>query len=176
MSSKKKIIKLKLGRLPRKITYKIERLVYELYGVSTGDLIPEDLRYTCFEDLCIVYAHNPRVPSTLSVTEITEIFGGRWIALYVKGTLAPSIPLVKEIYKRTGLRAAIVVSEEGVKAFLYGNDVLPESVIELVPPSKGLYAVIDYYDKDVVGFAKWNPKKRVYENIYDIGVFIRLLG
>ncbi|MEM1695754.1 MAG: hypothetical protein QXJ18_03050 [Desulfurococcaceae archaeon] len=173
MSSKKKIIKLKLGRLPRKTADRIERLVSELYGVSTGDLIPKDLRYTCFEDLCIVYVHDPRIPGILSAT---EIFGGRWIALYVKGTLAPSIPLIKEIYKRTGLRAAIVVSEEGVKAFLYGNDVLPESVIELVPPSKGLYAVVDYYDKDVVGFAKWNPKKRVYENIYDIGIFIRLLG
>jgi hypothetical protein len=36
--------------------------------------------------------------------------------------------------------------------------------------------VIDSTDGAVIGFAKWNNTKAVYENVYDAGVFLRKLG
>lgn len=69
-----------------------------------------------------------------------------------------------------------MVKEQGIKAFLYGNDILPESVIKVIPPLKGVYAVVDPLDEEVVGFVEWSSIKNVYANIYDAGVFLRKLG
>lgn len=173
MPIKKESIKLRTGRLPRGIAEKLEKMIYELYGVDPSEFIPKNTRYTCFNELCIICSHSIEALNMLSAM---KLFAGKWIALYRNKILAPSIPLVNEIYSRAGLKAAVLITDKGIKAFLYGKDVLPESIIKVIPPSKGLYAVIDQYDNEVIGFVRWNPIRQVYENIYDAGIFIRLLG
>lgn len=169
----KKTVELKTGRLSENAVRRLRNLVERLYGVATRELIPENLYYTCFDNLCIIYT---TTRDSLEGINFTRLFAGKWIGVYHKKILAPSISLVKEIYGKVGVKAALVVNDKGVKAFLYGNDVLPESVVQVVPPKRGLFAVIDQSDGEVIGFARWNPRKEVYENVYDLGLYLRLLG
>ncbi|MGC8982339.1 MAG: hypothetical protein ACP5KA_01065 [Desulfurococcaceae archaeon] len=175
MPLEKKAIRLRLGKAPRKLIEKLEELTRALYGVEFRDYVHASyFKYVCFDEICIISAYDPRY--TLDIANVTILYSGMWVAIHVKNVLAPSIPLVKSIYDKTGVKAAIIVAEKGVKAFLYGNDILAESVVKVIPPHVGLYAVVDSTDGEIVGFAKWNGTKKVYENVYDLGVFLRALG
>lgn len=171
--STKKTIKFKTGRLARKVVLKFRDIVEGLYGGEACKFVPDELYYTCFNDFCMIYTATRDV---LIGVRSTRVFAGRWIGVYYKKLLTPSIPLVNEIFREIGVKAAIVVAQKGASAFLYGNDVLPESVVQVIPPNRGIYAVMDQSDGEVLGFARWNPRKEVYENIYDLGLYLRLLG
>ena len=165
------MIKLKVGTVPRDIVDRLKTMYRSLYGVDVADYSPGPVKYTCLDaTLCVIYG------GALALPGARVVYGGLWIATIVKGALAPSISLANRIFKERGVRASLLVAEQGVKAFLYGNDVLPQSVLEVIPPEHGLYAVVDPEDNEVIGFAKWNPEKRVYENVYDAGIFLRSLG
>ncbi len=171
MSSEKKTLKLKTGTVSKSTSEKIAKLLSELYGVNPSRYLPSVLNYTCFnENLCIIYG------SKLGLVNLKVLYENSWIAVYTKKRLVPSINIVRSIYSDQGVKAAIIVKEQGVKAFLYGNDILLESVLQVVPPVKKLFAVIDSADNEVIGFAAWNPRRRIYENIYDAGLFLRELG
>jgi ribosome biogenesis protein Nip4 len=84
---------------------------------------------------------------------------------------------------------AVVAKSQGVKAFLYGNDLLVSSVERFLHPiEKGVYvAVLDKEDMKVIGIGKFviNPEDfdryvkegkmliTVVENIFDLGIFLR---
>ncbi|RLG85170.1 MAG: hypothetical protein DRO39_06275, partial [Thermoprotei archaeon] len=90
--------------------------------------------------------------------------------------------------------AAVEVGVQGVRAFLYGNDILLQSVERLYPPIKrgGYVAVIDPADGRVIGVARAlydyrsieslveglkrgsaDPNAPVFENVFDLGCFVR---
>ncbi|MEM4718393.1 MAG: hypothetical protein QXE81_06550, partial [Desulfurococcaceae archaeon] len=136
-----------------------------------GKYIPGILKYLCInKEICNIYGSNRYE------TDIKYIYENLWIAIYKEKNIAPSTILIDSIYRDHGIKAALYVKEQGLKAFLYGNDILPESVVRIIPPHYGIYSVIDPEDDVIVGFVKWNSKRRVYENIYDIGIFLRILG
>ncbi|MEM2524133.1 MAG: hypothetical protein QXS34_05135 [Desulfurococcaceae archaeon] len=171
MPSEKKVAKFKVGVVPGRVVERLRNALRELYGVNPEEYITSGLRYTCLgRDLCIIYG------TRYSPSKLFVLYEDSWIALYAKNTLTPSLCLIREIYEKHGMKAAIVVAEKGVRAFLYGNDILPQSVVEIMPPELGLYAVIDSSDMEVIGFAKWDGRRQVYENIYDAGIFLRALG
>lgn len=164
-------MKKKMGVLSISVREKIAKRLKELYDVDPSNYVPPALRYTCYlKDLCVIYG------SKLNAADLTVLYEDSWIALYIKKQFIPSISIVRSIYSNHGVKSAIIVGEQGIKAFLYGNDVLPDSVISIIPPAKDLYAVIDSSDDEIVGFASWDPIKKIYANIFDIGMFLRVLG
>ncbi len=171
MSPEKKTLKLKTGALRKPTREKISSLLRRLYNVDSSKYVPSTLRYVCLnEDPCIIYG------SKLDIGDLTVLYEDSWIALYTKKRFVPSISIVQSIYSDHGIKSAIIVKEQGVKAFLYGNDILPDSVIDTIPPIGELITVIDSTDGEIVGFVTWNPRRRIYENIFDIGLFLRKLG
>jgi len=96
-----------------------------------------------------------------------------------------------ELAMEKGLKigCAVVAKSQGVKAFLYGNDLLVSSVERFLHPiEKGVYvAVLDKEDMKVIGIGKFviNPEDfdryvkegkmliPVVENIFDLGIFLR---
>ena len=103
----------------------------------------------------------------------------------------PSPALLEHLYSCLGvIKGAIEVSDLGIKAFLYGNDILLQSVIKVYRPIKeGMYvAVIDNIDKHVIGVGKarydhqelnrlmkFKETKRTLEvisNVFDLGKYL----
>jgi len=174
-SEEKKRIKLRSRRTPLRLLEKLKTTIKELYSVNPEYYIPPSTRLTCIDEFCIIHSE---VSSTqeLRTSGLRVIFEGTWLGVYTRGLILPSILIARRIFRDQGVQAAILVAERGVKAFLYGNDILPESVIKIYPPSRGIYAVIDGVDNEIVGFTRWSSEKRVYVNLYDLGIFLRLLG
>lgn len=171
MSPTKKVIKFRRGRPPQYVVNELKRILVDIYCASPLEFISGgDIKYICFNDVCILYTGRDRLDA------LDVIYEGKWVGLYTKNTVAPSISVIRSIYDKHGVRAAIVVSEKALKAFLYGRDILSESVVEIIPPRGRLYSVIDPTDSEVVGFVKWSDEERVYKNIYDAGIFIRALS
>lgn len=170
MPDKEKKLVLRKGVLKNKMRKSLYSLLRKLFDIEPGEFIPYELRYICFNELCVIYGKN------LDIDTPTILYEDSWIGLYIKNIIVPSIPLTSKIFEKTGMKASIVVKDQGVKAFLYGNDILRESVIEIIPPDIGIYAVVDSSDNSIIGFARWSRVKGVYENIYDIGLFLRELG
>lgn len=169
-------IKFKMGRIGKTLYTRLYNLFKNTFDVNPGEYIGivnrDELRYLCINDLCIIHS----IIAGAGEFGTNTIYQGQWVATIVKGEITPSIPLVKKIYSSKGFRAAVLVGEKGVKAFLYGNDVLLESIIEKYEPVDGLVSIVDSSDNEIIGFAKWNPRKKVFENIYDLGIYLRILG
>ncbi len=115
------------------------------------------------------------------------VYSGEWLGIVVDNRVYLSTIVYEGVYKYLGeYRAAITVSEHGVKSFLYGNDLFASSVVEYYEPIYNPVAVIDSSDNRVIGVAepmvsenelinalKKGLEKPVYKNIYDLGFFIR---
>ncbi|MEM4481585.1 MAG: hypothetical protein QXK88_01050 [Desulfurococcaceae archaeon] len=170
MSPAKKVAKFKAGRAPENIVVELREILSSTYSANPSEFIGESVRYTCINNICILYCGKARTNA------LKILYEGNWVGLYNKKVIAPSISVIKSIYSKYGVKAAIVVGEKALRAFLYGNDIFPESVHEVIPPRKWLYSVIDPDDGEVVGFVKWSRERRIYENIYDVGIFIRALN
>lgn len=167
---KKPKIKFKVLDTPLEYIEMLEKMLTDIYEADLYDYVSEKLKMLCFNDVCIIYE-----PIGIEPAKIT-IYCGPWIAIMNRGKIAPSIPLINEIFRKKGVRGAIEVCERGIKAFLYGNDILIESIVTKYPPCDRLVAVIDHVDKEIVGFAEWDKENNVYRNIYDIGIFLRQIG
>jgi len=116
---------------------------------------------------------------------------GLLIGFIRENIFIPSPLFLEEIYFLTkGIRGAVVAREKGVKAFLYGNDLLYESVDKIYEPFRRGYivGVIDKHDKRVIGVGlaaadleeikKWSndPEYRIKPVVYnkfDLGFFLR---
>ena len=97
----------------------------------------------------------------------------------------PSVSLLQIIYDSVGPRRAIEVSEEGLKPFLYGNDILRKSVTKCYEPvSRGEVVGILGSDGYVYGvglsnvdscseLSKLRDLDEVAKNVFDIGWYLR---
>ncbi len=118
------------------------------------------------------------------------VYGGKWIGVVIDNDVCPSINLYEQVFSTKGYRASIIVNEEGVKNFLYGNDIFASSIEEYYEPINYCVAVIDYFDKRVIGIAKpvetisldelhklLEEKQAipVFKNVFDLGFFLRVL-
>jgi len=123
------------------------------------------------------------------------VYAGLNLGFLTKNMFIPSPWLFEIIYKCVNTYiSAVEVKERGVKAFLYGNDILLQSVEKVYPPiAKRMFvAVVDASDGRVVGVAlalygqdelqtllsrlregSEDPNKVVMKNILDIGCFVR---
>ncbi len=123
-----------------------------------------------------------------TIVKATIIYSGEWIGLIKDGRAYLSPFIYQEVYSKKGFKAAIVVSDKALKNFLYGKDILASSIIEVYPPLYNPVAILDPIDKRVVGVAKPMVKyslfkkyiaskslKPIYENVYDLGLFLRFL-
>ncbi|MCD6278113.1 MAG: hypothetical protein J7J11_00350 [Desulfurococcales archaeon] len=97
----------------------------------------------------------------------------------------PSANLLQLIYDALGPRRAVEVSEEGIKPFLYGNDILKKSVLKCYEPvSRSEVVGIIGSDGYVYGvglsnlqsckeLASLSDLDEVAQNVFDIGWYLR---
>jgi len=155
--------------LPRKYLRKLELYIHGILRVDPRKYLLGEPRLTCIGETCIIHEGRNEYPAT-------TIYSGRWIGLVINDKPYLSPVIYEEIYRDNGFRAAVIAKEKGVKAFLYGNDLLPISVEKIYEPRREAVAVIDKTDYRVIGVARWDPRMRVFKNIYDLGLFLRNLG
>ncbi len=100
------------------------------------------------------------------------VFSGLIAGWIVKNDFVPS-PWIFEKALRIGgkIGCAVEVLEQGVKAFLYGNDILIASVKKFLHPvRKGMYvAVLDAYDGSVIGVGKLVKEPNEIEELHKLG-------
>ncbi|MGC9148239.1 MAG: PUA domain-containing protein [Sulfolobales archaeon] len=131
------------------------------------------------------------INETLVSKRIKIISLGLFIGFVRENRFIPSPQFLEELYLLSRrIRGAIVAKEKGVKAFLYGNDLLYESIHRIYEPFKRGYVVgvIDKYDMRVIGVGiaaadleeikEWINKtdfrlKPVVYNEFDLGFFLR---
>jgi len=155
--------------LPRKYLRRLELYIHDILRADPRKYILGEPRLTYIGETCIIHEGLNEYPAT-------TIYSGRWIGLLINDKPYLSPVIYEEIYRDNGFRAAVIAKEKGVKAFLYGNDLLPISVEKIYGPRRGPVAVIDKTDYRVIGVVQWDPRMRVYKNIYDLGLFLRNLG
>ncbi|RLG81568.1 MAG: hypothetical protein DRO13_00780 [Thermoprotei archaeon] len=164
-------IRVRAGVLAKNYIALISSYLREKLCVNPSRYIKYPLHYTCFNDICIVHEETGKYYS------VTLLYSGQWIGV-MRGSGVYLSPLLYErVYSDNGYRAAIVVAERGVKNFLYGKDILAESIVEKYPPLDNPVAVLDEYDYRVIGVAE--PSRRmgnVFKNVYDLGIFLRELS
>ncbi len=118
------------------------------------------------------------------------IFAG-FVMGFVRGaSFMPHPNMLDSVYRCTRkVRGAVTAKYQGVKAFLYGNDLLAESIGRIYPPiDKDLIvAVIDPEDSRVIGVGRslysyrkiisiLRKRRRttpIIKNIFDLGWYLR---
>jgi len=177
-----KRLRYKVKKADRDIIYGL-KATFKLLGVEFRDFIK-----------CRPYIYILGNLGILSCSEYgakyfnaSVVYSGEWIGIVVDNKVYLSTIVYERVYKYLGeYRAAIKVSEQGVKTFLYGNDLFASSITEYYEPIYNPVAVIDSFDNRVIGVAepmvdqnelinalKKGLEKPVYRNIYDLGFFIR---
>ncbi len=155
--------------------------------------MPKRLRATCriYPGLCLVIGRED-VAAPAPLPGFEPLYMGEIVGIEVEGSVYPSPWLFERLYTCTGrIRSAVEAEQQGVKAFLYGNDLLVASVRKIYGPfRKGqVVAVIDPLDSRVIGVARAAMDLReverarshgrtldvVAENIFDLGWFLRRL-
>lgn len=137
--------------------------------VAPDKYLCKEPEYSCFNELCIIYCSS----EAHYIHTNALVYGGRWIGVLIRNKPYISINIYEDVYRSGVFRASIVVSDMGCKAFLYGRDILKESIVSAHPPLNNPVAVIDNSDNRVIGVAE--PYHDVYKNIYDLGLFIRIM-
>jgi len=161
-------MRLEMNKLDDVYVGDIYTYIEKILGVDPSKYVNRELYYTCLDKYCIIHEGCGKVDKA------TLLYSGRWIGLLINSKPYLSTTLYEEIFRDKGFRAAIVVSENGVKNFLYGRDILEISVLEKYPPLDNPIAVIDHSDKNVIGVVE--PEGDFYRNIYDLGLFLRIFG
>ncbi|MEM3831155.1 MAG: hypothetical protein QXS89_03040 [Sulfolobales archaeon] len=174
----------------------LDLYIREVFEVALEEVLKRlDSVILCFEEPCKrMYLVEERL--------LERIFGlyDRGVEIQAAGVLIgliygelfiPSPRFLELLYGTLDtVRGAVIAREEGVRVFLYGRDLLYESVVEILRPfrKKLTVAVIDRSDNRVVGvgFAaedadeilRW-PRTRDYMrrpvvyNIIDLGLYLR---
>lgn len=165
-----KRVEFSFGRLSSRRYRFLAWYIEKILGADPSKYLPKQLYITCFSNYCIVHEEAGREDL------VTLLYSGRWIGLIIRNKICLSTYMYEEIYRDLGeYRAAIIVGEKGVKNFMYGRDIFEESINEKYPPLNNQVAVLDEKDKHVIGVAE--PLKHgIYQNIYDIGIFLRIIA
>lgn len=148
---------------------------------------PKKLAITCnlYQGICIVTAID-KDPG------FDPLYTGWPVGIVIKGKAYPYPELLNMMYRCAGrIRSAVEARPQGVRAFLYGNDLLVASVNKIHRPfGRGdIVGVIDPEDGRVIGIgrASLDPEEIyraismgrdtevVVENIFDLGWFLRTL-
>jgi len=161
---------LKVFPLPRKWLNSLKAITRKLWGVDLDDLIGQYHFATCFDMNCLLWSTNRRSRRR------RVIYEGFWIGVYHEKRLLPSISLVEKIFANNHFRAAIVVTYKASELFLYGKDVFETSVLTSYEPADSIVAVLEPEEKFVIGFALYDASCKCYRNLYDLSIFLRLLG
>lgn len=171
MSIKHKL-KISFGKLSRKHKDSLFSYVRNILGVDPIKYLSNDLYYVCLNRNCFISNGAGKY------YRLTMLYKGVWVGVIIDNKPYLSPEIYEKIYHDIGTyRAAIIVGEKGVKNFLYGNDVLEQSIIAEYPPLDQPVAVIDNLDGKVIGVAKrWDVRGKIYRNIYDLGIFLRIWG
>ncbi|HWQ16496.1 MAG TPA: PUA domain-containing protein [Sulfolobales archaeon] len=149
--------------------------------------IPQTLEITCnlYPGICIVTAIERE-------TGLKHLYAGSPVGIIINGEIYPYPDLLQEIYRCTGdIRSAVEAGSHGVKAYLYGNDLLVASVEKIYRPFRrgDIVGVIDTDDGHVIGVgralldpaeilrvrAMGRGTEAAVENIFDLGWFLRVL-
>jgi len=161
---------LKVFPLPRKWLNSLKAITRKLWSVDLDDFIGQCNFATCFGTDCLLWSANS------SARERRVIYEGLWIGVFHERRLLPSISLVEKIFANNHFRAAIVVNDKASELFLYGRDVFETSVLTRYEPVDGIVAVLEPEEKSVIGFAHYDASCKCYRNLYDLSIFLRLLG
>ncbi|MEM1705213.1 MAG: hypothetical protein QXI47_03455 [Thermosphaera sp.] len=148
----------------------LSELIVNLWGIRFENYLKRHVGATCIGDFCMIWT------TDRSVDEELVVYEGSWIGVRFKDKILPSINLAEKVFKEHGIRAAVVVSSKSVELFLYGRDILESSVLERHAPCNGLVAVLDASDHQVIGFAEYDPDCKCYRHVYDLSIFLRVLG
>ena len=164
-----KHVSYRIGKLPYKLRSILNYYIRECLQVNPNKYIGAEQYLICFNVYCFIHQGSGKFNGA------TLLYSGKWIGVVFGNKPYLSPLLYEEIYRDIGeYRAAIMVGEKGVKNFLYGNDILPASIVREYDPINTIVAVIDEKDHSVIGVAKpIGAHKRIHRNIYDIGLFLR---
>lgn len=141
-----------------------------------------------FTEVFILSEKLAKVVNEVMKYGLTPYSAGLYLGRVRKGMphFIPSINILQEMYEETKkLVNALVVTDEGLKPFLYGGDILKKSVVECYPPVKkrDVVAVLGA-DMRVYGLGlskiegceeleKKRDLEEVASNIFDVGWYIR---
>lgn len=162
-------------------------------GEEINRCIPRNIRISCniYPGICLLIGDGP-AEDRIAQLGIKPLFMGRIVGVAFDGKIYPSPWLLEDLYRCIGkIRSAIEAAQQGVKAFLYGNDLLVASVNKIYGPFKrgDIVAIIDPADGRVIGVARAAMAPREIErarsrgrltdvaakNILDLGWFLRVL-
>lgn len=90
-----------------------------------------------FDEVFLVRGEVARLVKEVLARGLTPYSAGLYVGRVRRGRprFVPSVNLIQDLYREAGaLISALVVSQEGVRPFLYGADVLKKSVVECHPP------------------------------------------
>jgi len=164
-----KKIKLRIGSLNKRHYRELYHYLENILRVDPLKYIPSKLYYTCFDEICFIHEEAGRL------NKASLIYSGLWIGLIINDNVYLSPQLYEKIYYDTGFKASIIVNDIATKNFLYGRDILEESILEKYPPLSNPISVVDHRDRRVIGVAEY-VGKGIYKNIYDLGWFLRIFG
>jgi len=161
---------LKVFPAPAKWLSRLKALTKRLWMIDLDEFLCGHNYATCFDRECLLWS------TSRELVEARIIYEGSWIGLFHGKRLLPSTALVEKIFEKNYLRAAIVVSSKASELFLYGRDVFESSIVMKYGPVDSIVAVLEPEEKSVIGFASYDASCRCFRNLYDLGIFLRLLG
>jgi ribosome biogenesis protein Nip4 len=156
--------------------------------------MPKNLRVSCkiYQGICIVSSSPEFVNEGISQLKVEPLFMGKIVGVSLNNKVYPSPWLLEDLYECIGeIRSAVEAEQQGVKAFLYGNDLLVASVGKIYGRFRrgDIIAIIDPIDGKVIGVARamLNPSEIAIarsrgeqsdlaaKNIFDLGWLLRKL-
>ncbi|MEM2021507.1 MAG: hypothetical protein QXP80_04715 [Zestosphaera sp.] len=141
-----------------------------------------------FDEVFLISGELARLVKEVLASGLTPYSAGLYVGRVRRGRprFVPSVNLLQDLYREAdALINALVVSQEGVKPFLYGGDILKKSVIECHPPvERG--EVVSVLDADMhvygLGISRISGCEELGElreldvvavNMFDVGWYIR---
>ncbi len=179
----------KLAPCPRKIVIMVARRI----SCHTTSGIPQSLTLYCLRrgNHIDVYAVEGRLEEYIGDIARQENIAGDIVTIGVHiarlvepdktdrgAKLAPMLGLAQLMRRYTGIvKGYAVVNEHAEKLFLYGRDILQESIVELKPPPKTCKNIIVVLNKQLtpLGWGRIARRaERIYiQNLVDAGWYLR---
>lgn len=119
-----------------------------------------------------------------------ELYSGEAVGIVIGERAYPLPSLLEKLYRSSGRRACVEAKPQGVKAYLYGKDLLATSVEKIHRPFERntIVGVLDASDGAVIGVGRAmlgpedleapgldRDRVAAVKNIFDLGWFIRIL-